>query len=186
MQRKLQSLFDDLEVSRVKILDTVSALSEDAFIKPIRTGKWSVAQILTHLVASEKMSLGYMKKKSLGVETLTNSGMIEDLKLLVLKISQRIPLKYKAPKILLERTPPSSSLSEISVQWSNSRIELFEFLNSIEQRNIKKKIYKHPVAGRLDVTQALQFFKEHVHHHKPQIERIIRNKNAGKKQKSFE
>jgi len=141
-----------------------------------RVGKWSVHQIVTHLFVSEKLSLGYMKKKSLGIETFENSGWIESVKLLLLILSQRLPFKYKAPKSIVQHTPPDISLTEIQNQWSMMRVELKDFLNSIDDKNLKKKIYKHPRAGMLNVVQAITFFREHYVHHRPQIERLLKNK----------
>lgn len=174
MHRKLSTLFDDLETQRVNLLEQVLAIPDQDFHRPRQPGKWSAAQILMHLVLAERMSLIYMKKKSLGVQTLSDSGMMESAKLIILKISQRVPFKYKAPNILLESMQASLSLDEIKAQWTKARTDLNKFLAGIEDRDLRKKIYKHPVVGMLDVMQALQFYKEHVRHHRPQIEYVIK------------
>lgn len=173
MNAHLHKVFNKAEQERKDILKLVSSQPEEQlFSHP--ENRWSISQILTHLIASEKMSLQYMKKKSLGVDKLENSGLIEELKILLLKVSQRLPLKYKAPKILHENTPEALPLNQIQNQWEESRMELMSFLCSIDPKNTKKKIYKHPVAGRLDVIQAVTFFREHVNHHLPQIKRLLK------------
>ena len=173
MNARLRNVFDKAEQERKSVLDLVGSLSDEKlFAHPEK--RWSVSLILTHIIISETMSLQYMKKKSLGIDQLHDSGIAEEIKMIILKISQRLPLKYKAPKIVLERTPPALSLIEIVSQWNNSRVELRSFMESIEPKNIKKKIYKHPVAGRLDVIQAVIFFREHVNHHLPQIKRLLK------------
>jgi hypothetical protein len=92
----------------------------------------------------------------------------------LLKISQRLPLKYKAPTHVIANTPQSLSLNEIKLKWSGAREEMRNFLEAIPDSNIKKKIFKHPVVGYLDVVQAITFMREHLHHHLPQIERLLK------------
>src|SRR5688572_8371178 len=114
-------------------------------------GKWSISQILTHILVAEQLSMLYMKKKSLGIDQVGNSGLIASLRIGLLKISQRIPaIKFKAPKVVLEHTPAALSLSELSEKWEAHRQKLKAFLESIEEKNKRKLIYKHVIAGRLD------------------------------------
>lgn len=174
MLPSLQLLFDELERQKANMIDHVSQVNDERFYKKPNPNKWSVAQILTHIMIAERMSLRYMKKKSLGIDKLPDSGLFEQIKYSVLKLSQRLPLRYKAPGVVVENTPHALSLEELQVQWKESRAELYNFLSSIEKKNIRKKIYKHAFAGRLDVRQALGFLDEHMKHHAPQIERLIK------------
>src|SRR5688572_10808472 len=106
MHRKLQQIFDELEAERIKWLDKVSLLSKAQFEATPAPGRWSVSYILTHIMTAEKLSLLYMKKKSLGINELDNSGIVEALKHLFLKASQRIPaIKFKAPQVVVDKTP---------------------------------------------------------------------------------
>lgn len=166
-------LFDELERQRTNILNHVKDLPAEKlhFAPP---GKWSISQILTHILVAEQLSMLYMKKKALGIEQAGNSGLIAWMRIGLLKISQRIPaLKFKAPKVVLEHTPPALSLIELSEKWETHRQKLRAFLESIEDKNKKKLIYKHVIAGRLDARQALVFFREHANHHWPQIKRLL-------------
>jgi len=174
MHPKLQKIFDELEADRIKWLDRVSVLSDEQFTASPAPGRWSISYILTHIMTAERLSLLYMKKKSLGINELDDSGILESLKLTFLKMSQRIPaLKFKAPQVVVEKTPELLSFRELVDQWTSSRKNLKTFLDSIEDKHIRKKIYKHTIVGRLDVAQALQFLLEHFRHHLPQIKRLL-------------
>ena len=174
MHAKLQLFFNALEDQRAEWLHKVSVLSDEAFKRSPSPGKWSVSSILTHIMTAEQLSLLYMRKKSLGINQLGNSGILEELKLLLLKVSQRIPaITYKAPQVVVEKTPEALSFHELNTQWSSSREQLKRFLENIEEKNLRKKIYKHNVVGRLDVMQALAFLHEHFQHHLPQIKRLL-------------
>ncbi|MBL0741722.1 DinB family protein [Chryseolinea lacunae] len=172
MHPKLQKQFDRLQHEQQMLLQKLTSLP-DAKLNASRDGKWSVNYIVNHLITAEQLSLAYMKKKSLGVATLKNSGALEDLKMVMLKVSQRLPFKYNAPRYLVQNTPATTSLPELAERWATARAELKNFLEPIDEKNLRKLIYKHPVAGMLDVLQSLEFMREHFDHHLPQIKRLL-------------
>jgi len=172
MNKKLQKRFDRLELDQQKLLQKLSAVSEEQ-LNTSPQGKWPISYIAAHLITSERLSLLYMKKKSQGMPTLRNSGMVEEVKIWVLKLSQRFPFKFKAPVYLVEHTPTSVPLTDLVQRWNAERGKLRKFLEEIKDENLYKLVYKHPVAGRLNVLQALDFMIEHFHHHLPQINRLL-------------
>ena len=173
MNPSLESVFQALEQQREALLSSVKNLSEEKYNTSAFSGKWSISQILTHLLTSEKLSLAYIKKKAQGIDKVKNSGLVETLRLWLLIISQRIPLKYKAPKVMVENTPPAMPLPKLIEEWSIVRSELKQFLENMEDKHVRRVIYKHPIAGRLDVRQTMIFFREHIIHHTPQIKRQL-------------
>jgi hypothetical protein len=175
MHPPLLKQFNSLEADRQKLLLTLTALPDEAILFQAPEGKWSVNQILTHLLTSERLSVLYMRKKSLGIDAVDNSGIVESIKLLIIKVSQRLPLKFKAPTVLAEHTPDALPLPQVIQQWDAVRNDLRKFLEGMAEKNIRKKIYKHPVVGMLDVMQAMAFFHEHIHHHWPQVKSLLKN-----------
>lgn len=96
------------------------------------------------------------------------------LRFTLLQFSQRIPnLKFRAPNVIMASTPRALPVDELISQWDALRNDLKLLLESIEEKNVKKAIYKHPLAGRLDAAQATAFFYEHIYHHWPQIKRLM-------------
>lgn len=174
MNPSFQTIFSAVERQRAEILSQVKQLTPDRYILQPSPAKWSIAQILTHILTAEKLSIGYMKKKMLGIDQLQNSGMAGSLRFSLLQLSQRIPvLKFRAPNVVLANTPQALPVDELISQWDELRNDLKSLLESIEEKNVKKAIYKHPLAGRLDAAQATAFFYEHIHHHWPQIKRLL-------------
>jgi hypothetical protein len=174
VNNSFQSIYAELEHQRVEILNRVKNLSPEKFNHAPSPEKWSIAQVLTHILVAEQLSVGYMKKKVLGIDQLKNSGFMESVILELLKISQRIPaLKFKAPKVVVANTPPALPIAELISRWEVHRADLKKLLETIENKNVKKLLYKHPIAGRLDARQAMVFFREHIIHHLPQINRLL-------------
>lgn len=172
MNPVFQKSFEKLQDQQKQLLDTIKDLPEDVYTHA-PAGKWSIAQIVTHLLASEKLSIAYMRKKSLGIERLNDSGLKHAIMLGVLKISQRIPFRYKAPRVIVENTPAAFSKVDAIRQWNDVRVDLKKFLESIAQQHTKRLIFKHPIAGMLNAKQAMDFMHEHINHHLPQIKRLL-------------
>jgi uncharacterized damage-inducible protein DinB len=177
MNPAFQKVYDTLKLQRSIILNEVKDVSIENYNRSPAPGKWSLGQILTHILTAERLSIGYMKKKYQGANQTANSGILSSLKLVLLIISQRIPaLKFNAPKVVIENTPPVLSLQELIEKWTAQREDLRLFLDEMDEKNYKKLIYKHPIAGRLDTRQEMVFFREHIIHHVPQIKRLVNQK----------
>jgi len=174
MHSSLQNLFDQLEAQRETTLVPLRAESPDRLNHSPGGGKWSTAEVLSHVLAAEQLSLMYMKKKIQGINQADRSGAWEDFKMALLIVSQRIPgLKFKAPRRVVENTKQLTRLEEIESAWVNNRKELRELLEQIPSDGLDRKIYKHPFAGYINVRQALVFFREHLIHHTPQIRKLL-------------
>lgn len=174
MNPNFQKTYDRLERQREQMFSMIKNLPEDVY-RNSPTGKWSIAQILTHLLTTEKLAITYMKKKSLGIDTLKDSGLKQRLLMVVLKLSQRIPfVRYKAPGVVIENTPEALSREELISRWDKVRGELKQFLEGIPEVHNHKLVYKHPIAGMLDAGQGVSFMDEHINHHLPQIKNLIK------------
>ncbi len=175
MNNELQNQFNKLEKLTDELIRGVESTTTDQLhYNP--PDKWSLSQVFAHLIASEQLSIQYLKKKTLAIEEQPDTGFTEELKMLVLIISQRLPFKFKAPKVVTDHTPAFNNLAEIVTTWNQTRAELKELLNGISADHLKRKIYKHPVAGKLNIRQTLRFFREHLIHHTPQIKRLLKDK----------
>src|SRR6185295_4654111 len=169
---QLQRLFDTLEADRHWLLDQVRPLSAEQFNRAA-PGTWSLSQILSHLITAERLSRLYMNKKILGIQQAGNTGIWEEIKMVVVKLSQRLPFKFTAPKVVVENTPHYAELTQLASDWEKERAELKKLLEAFSDTQIKKKIYRHVRAGRLNIQHALIFFREHYLHHLPQIKRLL-------------
>lgn len=174
MNQSFQTIYNQLERQRLDILSQVKGLTPEIYNRSPAPGKWSISQVLTHILVAEQLSLQYMRKKALGIDQLKDAGVGASVRLLVLMVSQRIPaIKYKAPSVVVDHTPAALPLAELTVRWEAHRADLKNFVEGIQEKNIKKLIYRHVIAGRFDARQAMIFFKEHIHHHLPQIKRLL-------------
>jgi len=175
MDSRLQHLYNKIETQRKALLLSLSGLSNEK-LNEHPPGKWSINQIIAHLIAAEDLSILYLNKKILGIKEVTDSGLMEELKMILLVVSQRLPLKFKAPKIMADRTSNETDLNKLIAAWDLTRLELKNILDPIEDHYIKRKIYRHVRVGMLNIQQALRFIGEHIGHHTPQIKNLLKRK----------
>lgn len=172
---QLQQQFHTLEKQRESIISWIRPLSE-AQLRHHQPGKWSIAQIISHLIASEQLSVNYLNKKIRAINELGNTTWADDIKMNLLILSQRVPLRYKAPKVVVEHTELLDQAQALSSRWDQTRIELRTLLEKFQDDQLRKKVFRHPVAGRLNILQTIRFFQEHIIHHTPQIKKLLESK----------
>lgn len=168
MTPALQRLFQQLEQQRASILALVRQHPlEKRLAHP--EGKWNAHDIIAHLSAAERLSVNYLAKKINAIDEVADSGAWEEVKIRLLQISQRLPLRFRAPQKVKEITRSSADLSELEAEWTAVRQELRALLEQIDEQHVRRKIFRHVRIGMIDIRQALIFFREHSIHHLPQI-----------------
>ncbi|MBN8576218.1 MAG: DinB family protein [Cytophagales bacterium] len=174
MNSLLKESFGRLEIQRLALLKQIEILNVDQ-LHQHPPGKWSLSQVFAHLITSEQLSVQYLNKKILAIEDQPDTGITEVLKMWLLIISQRLPLRFKAPNVVVAHTPAFKDAAEITQAWNQTRAELNDLLSRFTGQQLRRKIYKHPVAGKLNIVQTLRFFQEHIIHHTPQIKRLLKH-----------
>ena len=175
MSPHLQRLYNKIELQREKLLESLHAVPGEKLNYHF-PGKWSINQIIAHLITAEKLSLQYIKKKILGITEANDSGPVEELKMLLLIATQRMPIKFKAPKVVVEQTPRETNIDKLISEWNKTREDLRDILDRISDRHLKRKIYRHVHLGLFNIQHALKFFGEHARHHQPQIKNLLKLK----------
>ncbi|HCW07715.1 MAG TPA: hypothetical protein DGG95_10175 [Cytophagales bacterium] len=172
MNSRLQQLFDSLETQRHELFSSLKDLPAEKLNGHV-PDKWSINQIIAHLISAEELSVRYLEKKILGIDQAKDTGVVEEFKMLVLQISQRLPLRFKAPKKVIENTPDETDLKNLIEKWNTVRLQLKDVLEKIGDHQIKRGIYRHVRVGMINIQHALKFFGEHTIHHAPQIKRQL-------------
>lgn len=166
---QLNSLFEEMEQSRVDLLVRLSQLTpEQLSFHP--AGGWSILQVLDHLQETEESSLRHMQKK-MKAEELPQAGWKALWRSLILNTMLRLPFRYKIPPRVAEPLG-DTSLQEMQVRWEQSRGELQRFMAHLPREMQDRALFRHPLAGHLSFAQTLRFMNNHFQHHLDQIDRI--------------
>ena len=161
-----------METDRLNLLAGLRSMTNDEFNQQPGPGKWSIAQVLLHLVIAEEGMVRYTNKKLQYSNTLKTSGLVEKVKVAALKFCLWLPLKYKVPK-WIDDVPASASFDDLNQRWHVVRTELNRLIGHLEKENLlNKNVFKHPVIKRINIFQALGFIQFHFNHHLLQIVRV--------------
>lgn len=174
LNKALLSKFDTIEKQREAIYAALESIDEKTLHLKPAIDKWSIIQIIFHLVKAEHISIISIQNNLLKNKNTSNAGMSSRIRAVVLNYALRTPLKFKAPKIL-GNMPDSYNLNELKKKWIKLRCDLKAILKNIKPEDAKRNLFRHPYAGDVSIFQALDFIREHFLHHNKQIERI-RNK----------
>lgn len=147
-----------------------SATVEQQNFKP-GPDKWCMLQVAQHVLASESGTLRFFKKYPPLKTSFTDkiSGAIRSN---VLNIALKLPIKFKAPNA--PGLSPETALpwKETEAAWVATRTELYNYFNSFEADKAAHIVFKHPIGGKFNISQTLDFLLEHINHHLVQLKRI--------------
>jgi len=174
LKNSIQDVYKRLESQRKVILSQYDQLTPDQRQFKPGPDKWNLLQIIRHIIIAEKQSLIYIRRKSAAHNEISDSGIGAVIRTFLLKFALWLPIKFKAPKIAQvdEDYPDYSSMK---IEWDSVRADLQTIIEEYDEQKLKKEIYKHPKAGKMNLKQALEFFESHISHHQRQIDRIMRN-----------
>jgi uncharacterized damage-inducible protein DinB len=172
MNARLQTQFDALEKSRKALFDELKDYPDELLNKKPAADKWSAAQVLEHLVASETASLNYLQKKTLDTSRSKHAGFSGKRRLLVTKLVFYWPLSFKAPPAL-EPSTSFATLKELQLRWDKVRNETLGILSKLSNQELEKDLWRHLIAGKMNIYQMLEFFGIHFNRHRKQIEQAL-------------
>lgn len=168
MEKPYMSYFDAMLAAHRGIFDAVNDLGVERFNQKPDEKSWSIAQIMEHLFLAEEFSLSYMSKKMKAHGKLKKAGLSSAFKSKLLNACLRSSVKFKAPSL----TNPSDSQyisKEFITQWISHDEKFKQFLLNFPAELVYVEIFKHPVAGKLNMIQTLEFMSIHAQRHKKQI-----------------
>jgi len=170
----LQKQYLLLEDKRKKLYDLLEKLDEEQLSYRPAEDKWSITQIVFHLVKSEQLSVISINKeirnadnRKAGVSALVRSSL--------LKYALMSPLKFKAPAIL-GNVPAEYDIEELKTKWITIRNKLNTALGEVDTELGKKYLFTHPYAGKMNIYQTMDFLVHHFNHHNRQIKRLAEHK----------
>lgn len=169
--RKINRLDNDL----TELLKVLKDYSEKTLNKKPTEDKWSVLQIMNHLILAEGYGQNYVVKKLSFNPELKKAGFPAVWRTFLMKTYLKYPFKVNAPDAVgTEVLPAESSFWETAKTWKNQREELRLLFENMPAENFDKEIYKHPFAGRLTLDGLLDFHIAHFARHKKQINKILK------------
>jgi hypothetical protein len=167
LDKRLQA-FDE---KRRALLDEMGALDPATLVARPLAGKWSMLEIIEHLVLAERAVLQGLPELS---QLREQEGRLKHrfsyaIVMVVLRCS--IPVRVPSPAMIPQG---DRSLGELRRLWDESQEWLRAYIDRLDRRGFRRAVFAHPVAGPLSVEQALHMGQVHLDTHVRQIRRLQR------------
>lgn len=169
MKKDIENRLHLLDQETEQIFNELFALDSE-YLRKNGNG-WSIIQVLSHLNKAESLSLSYMRKKVQAGAKMKKINAINNFRMWVTCGFLGSGLKWKAPSYIAN-PKGDYSLDEIKNEWQKTRIEIADYVAEYPKELLNRAVYKHPMAGRLSLLQAVDSFIYHQRHHVHQIRRI--------------
>lgn len=174
MKKRALELIRTMENERREIVAFCDNFTEAQLKIRESQDTWSMAQVMLHVVTSERLALLDIKRKVSNKDQFKNAGFGSWLRSRILRLALYLPLKFKAPQ-RADVTNMEADYGKVKSDWDKVRAELLEIIENCDDATIRKELFKHPRAGNLNLYQSLEFIRAHMLHHKMQIKRLSAN-----------
>ncbi len=171
MNLTLQKKYNLLESKTQELIDSLNNIPLETLNYRPGQDKWSIIQIIFHLVKTERITEVAISNSVKHSENLREAGFKESISSTILNLALKSPLKIKAPALLI-KIPETYDLNELIKKWKTVRENLFEILNDFPVNLINKNVFEHPYSSKMNISQTLDFLRLHLCHHLKQVEKI--------------
>jgi len=165
LRRKLE-IYDQ---NRLALLDDLERLDDDQLRRKPGPGKWSILQIVQHMVLAERDVMQYLPEpKDLIAHTRgLRARILYVAVLLILRWNIRVPVPSEG------MVPDgNTSISELRHQWDENLRWFRGYLDTLEPEDLERAVFSHPVAGPLTTPQAGKLAQFHFDAHLRQIKKV--------------
>ncbi|CAB1063186.1 hypothetical protein D1BOALGB6SA_7969 [Olavius sp. associated proteobacterium Delta 1] len=165
-----QEQYDSLKRKLEALLQRLNSSSGEELSFKAGPDKWSVVEVVEHLVIAEKDLLNQLST-NIPASTLDPEAKTPEKYQIVIKVMER-DIEVDVPHESME-PHGRLTLDDLVNQWNDIREKLQGLLAEIHADNKDDLVYRHPYGGPLDISETLHFFDVHYDNHMRHIDRIL-------------
>jgi hypothetical protein len=159
-----------LEEQRAQVLASVASWSAARLGYRPSPNAWSAVEVLDHIARVEREILTVAQR---GLVAPHRRGVIDRVRVELLewlfRSDRRVRVPMSVPEVLPARDTDFDTVCRV---WELARLDLTRFLAPLSPDQLVPGVFRHPVAGWMNVPQVLRFFWVHTHHHRYQLARL--------------
>ena len=149
------------------VTKATAGMTPEQLAQPPAPGKWSVAEILEHLMLTYTgTAKGMQRCLDEGHPLVTRQSLKQRVLSHLISRLGYFPQGRTAPK---QVTPRGEPVTEILPKIHASLLAMDAAMDAVEQRFGRGKVLDHPILGALTPDQWRGFHAAHAHHHVKQI-----------------
>ncbi len=171
MTARLLRRLDSIESKRARLLDRVAAMDPAVRTAHPRAGKWSILEIVEHLVRSEGAVFG--DPEALAALPALRRKPEHRLRFPIVMVVLRFDIPVQAPSQALLPSG-STSLDELRSRWEANHAGFRRWLAGASGERLARPLFRHPIAGPMTTAQMLWMLEVHLDRHTRQIDTVER------------
>jgi DinB family protein len=169
MHRTFESQLIVWADDRQRLLDEVERLEPERLTAKPLAGKWSILEIVEHLVVGDREVLQGLPKPSALVDRRRRLRDRVGYRMVMFVLACHIPAKVPSPRYLPQG---QSSLPDLRRDWDEMQQWLRSYVERLDRGDPAKAVFGHPIAGPMTMQQVLDMGKLHLATHTRQIRRL--------------
>lgn len=173
MDATLQNLYEQIELNRKNLFAELKTYSDETLNKKPSAEAWSVSEVIAHLITAEEMSLKYLQKKLQDSSKAQQEGLKHKWRWLLINVVFTFNIPFKAPEVVAPKLG-YQTLADLDTKWGGIRSEIHAILEKLPESEVKKDLWKHAVAGKMNLYHMVEFFGIHFGRHRGQIARTLK------------
>jgi hypothetical protein len=167
----VEERLEAFDAARQALLDELGALEPAVLTARPRAGKWSILEIVEHLVLAERAVFKGMPHPSRLEARGRGPGDHARYLLVTFVLKAGVPVRAPSRRMLPQG---GRSLAELRRMWDENKAWLLSVLDALGPEGLGKAVFEHPVAGPLTVEQSARMVRVHFDGHVKQIRTLQR------------
>lgn len=169
MNAAIERLLQQIQERRSALLAEIALLSPEAQQWRGQPNSWSALDILEHLVLAEQYVLGDLSTASERVgQSLTTA---ERFKSVAVWVVLRFGIRARVPARAMKPVG-GATFDELRQRWDAKHEQLTVFASGLTGSALRRRIFRHPIAGPMHTEQALRMMYAHMGTHQRQLARL--------------
>lgn len=164
------ALLHRIDTQRTAIVRDIAALAPAAQQWRAHPTTWSALEVFEHLLLAEQEVLGDLATAA--ARDAQDRTIVDRLRAGIVWLVLRLGVRVRVPSIAMRPTG-QRSLEELQDLWTARHRALRILATGLDRRGLRRRIFRHPIAGPLHMTQALRLMTAHLLTHQRQLQRII-------------
>jgi uncharacterized damage-inducible protein DinB len=164
-------MLTSFDARRNALLDELAALPEPALTAHPRSDKWSILEIVEHVIRAERFIFdGITLPDQLIAHRRTFASRVRSV---VVHAVLRLDIAVQAPSRKMLPTG-TRALVELRAHWDQNSALLSEYAAHVIARRADPAVFSHPVIGPMTFAQSLRLRRAHLDRHVRQIRYLQR------------
>ncbi|MGB1242435.1 MAG: DinB family protein [Chitinophagales bacterium] len=160
-------LLNLLKESQTALFAAIEDVAEESFLQKPAEDKWSIAEIVEHLITTDTGLLYRIQKEGKTIEEVVPQTLSNDK---LVKVVTSRDIKAKAPSFLVPQGRFKSKADAVAA-FEAIRSKVINFVETTELP-LEKITFKHFLLGSLDAKGWVAFMAGHCQRHTLQIEEL--------------